>query len=227
MPAGSFAVLAGENAGVHVGHAVGSYDSHFLSVHVDQTRHINSRPRVGKGEFEPGVGDLAVDHSGVGVDSAAGTTSTLGEGQDGRAVGRHRGGDKRCNSVDPRACWPPTAEDDILIRLVGELVGVVTIGANPDVGGFAERVEARKGTERAEDAQVTVNEATLSDLAAGLLASQSHLVLLFHTCCGALHACGRGDGYGSRSWQKPGQQRGCPAPKSLLRRACLLWYRSS
>ncbi len=153
MPARCFAVLAGEDASVHVGHAATRSDNaHALAIHINQTRNINSRPRVGKGEFEPGIGDLAIDHGGIRVDSAAGTAGTFGEGQCSGAAAGSGGSDEGRHIVDPRAGRAPASDDNVLTRLIGEIGSVVTISTNPDVGSPGERVESVEGSKRFESA---------------------------------------------------------------------------
>ena len=166
MPARCFAVLAGEDAGIHVGHApTGCDHGHAFAVHVDQARNIDCRPWVSKGELEPGVGDLAVDHGGVWVDGSAGTAGTFGERQGSGAAVGCGGSDERRDSIDPRASRSPASDDEVLTGFIGEIGGVVTVSTNPNVGCPAESIESVEGSERLEDAQVTVDEATLSNLA--------------------------------------------------------------
>lgn len=62
------AVAADENAAVHVRGTGWSLDGHGAALHVDLARNINDTHGA-ECEFSPRVGDLSIDHLGVGVDS--------------------------------------------------------------------------------------------------------------------------------------------------------------
>ena len=49
--------------------------------------------------------------------------------------------------------------------LVGEFSGVVTVGADPNVRGPTERVDASQGPERGEEVDIAIEDATLDNLA--------------------------------------------------------------
>jgi hypothetical protein len=69
--------VAGEDALLHVGNALGALDGHVAAVHVDKTGDVDGGVLAGVGELAPGVADLAVNHLGILVESTptAGSTS--------------------------------------------------------------------------------------------------------------------------------------------------------
>lgn len=125
------AAVAYEDAGVHVGHAVGSGDAHAVAGHVDLSGDVDSRVRA-EGELAPGVGDLTVDGLGVRVDTSPGTGLTVSERDGLRRAGSKVYGDIRLDGVHPGASATPDDEDHVSTGVVGEGVGPLSIAAQPN-----------------------------------------------------------------------------------------------
>ena len=88
---------------------------------------------------------MAQVHRGVGVDASPAAGGALGKGDGGGLAAGKRVGDQGLHWVetsDPGAGGAPENEDHVLAGGVGELVGVVAIGAHPGVGGGSIRVDA-------------------------------------------------------------------------------------
>lgn len=122
---------ADEDTLVHVGSAVGTDDFDRVTVHVDLARNVDNTLRR-HSELHPRIGDLTVDHLRVLVDSGARARHTVGEGESGRrALGKGQS-DEGLLNVDPGSIGAPADEDDVLVGLVGEGVGVGAVGPDPD-----------------------------------------------------------------------------------------------
>lgn len=129
-----------EDTGVHVGDTARADDAQRVAAHVDLARDVDHAP-LAKGEFSPGVGCLAVDQLGVGVDGAPGTRGTVGEGDPDGLTGGDGGGDMGLDDVDPGAGDAPDDEDQVFARVVAELVLVSTVASEPDRAVVALRVD--------------------------------------------------------------------------------------
>jgi hypothetical protein len=101
-----------------------------MAVHVDLTAHIDHTGRR-EGKLAPCVADLAVHARGIGVDGGprAGQASRERDGLD--IAGSQAQGDQGRRNVDPTALRTPDNQNERLASIVGEGVGVGTVGPNP------------------------------------------------------------------------------------------------
>lgn len=133
---GGAGVLADEDAGLHVRHAVGSDDGHVAADHVDLAGNVDDAVGA-EGVLAPGLGNLTVDKVGVVVHDGPSTAGAIGEGEGLVLAGGNADGDKGSLGVDPRAGGAPDNEDDVLVGLVVVGVGPLAIRADPDLGAGA------------------------------------------------------------------------------------------
>lgn len=170
LPAAGDIAGALENAGLHVGFATLSLDAHAAAVHVDFAGNVKGAVLAIEGVFAPSLGDLTVDHSGVGVDGSPGAGSARGEGNVEGLLVTERVGDERSVNVDPGSSGTPDNESDVLARVVDELAGVVTTSADPGfaTGGGRVGVRTSEDTKNLEDVADDVGDkATLLNLRNG------------------------------------------------------------
>lgn len=141
------AVWAGEDASVHVRGALLDDNGQVVAVHVDHARDVKGAVFAVEREFAPGVGDLAVDELGVGVDGGEAAAEARGE-RDGHAgLGCQGVGDERGVGVDPAGCGSPDDQLNVFGAVVDELASVGAVGADP---GAAARVAAGSNAESGE-----------------------------------------------------------------------------
>jgi hypothetical protein len=142
---------ADEDAGIHVANTLGSNNGHLVTLHVGLAADIHNSV-VFERVLAPGVADLTIEHLGVLIDGRPGARLAIGEGDCLAGTVGNGDGDQGLNGIDPRTHRAPDDEDDVLARLVMELIGVWAVIAQPDafVGGFAvhaKRFESHFGEE--------------------------------------------------------------------------------
>lgn len=103
-----------------------------MAAHVNLAGDVDAAP-LAESVLAPGLGNLAVDELGTLVDGGPGTRGAVGERESRVGAGSEGKGNEGLVGVDPRGGGAPDDEDDVLVRLVGVLVGVVTVGADPDL----------------------------------------------------------------------------------------------
>jgi hypothetical protein len=123
--------VAGEDALLHVGNALGALNGHVAAVHVDKTGDVDGGVLTGVGEFTPGVADLSVDHLGILVESTPTTGSTSYSRNIEGATICNLVGDQRGNRVNPGSYTAPHNKDEVLARLVVEFGDIVAVVADP------------------------------------------------------------------------------------------------
>ena len=167
------AAAALEHAGVHIGRACRAVDDHSMAVHVDLTAHIDHTGRRER-KLAPCVADLTVHARGVGVDCRP-RTGQAGRERDGLAgAGSQAQGDQGRRNVDPTALRTPNNHNNRLASIVGEGIGVGTVGTNPSRRPRSDGVCAREagrgfqegGIGRGE--QITLGNTTMLALAEDL-----------------------------------------------------------
>ena len=149
-----------EDAGGHVGAALGGLDAHAVAKHVDLAGNVKGAELAVEGEFTPGLGDLTVDHLGVLVDGSPATADARGVGDVERLAVLELVGDQRLVDVDPAGGGSPDDDGDVLTTEVLELGDIVAVVAQPS----GTVVGVGVGTEENTDGRENVsNQATLRD----------------------------------------------------------------
>lgn len=154
---------ADEDAGVHIGGALRALDGDVVAIHVDFTGDIDNAVRAG-GPLNPGLGDLTVDEFGVVVDGGHGAGEGVAEAQGVAGASSDGDGDEGLLSVDPGRGRSPDNNDDVLTRVVAELVGVGPILTDPHGLGTVVGID-------------TASSGTKFEQLALIGASQLHVVL--------------------------------------------------
>jgi hypothetical protein len=147
------AVLALEDAGLHVGCALGALGGDLATVHVDVAGNIESTLGT-EGGLPPGVVNTT-EHGKLGarVDRSASSRSVLLEGDVDRLAGLETDRDLGLHLVNAHVLevvGPPAEEDGVLAGVVGELGPPLAVLAEPDTILVALGVLSDLGTEASD-----------------------------------------------------------------------------